>query len=496
MVRALALVAILVTGCFDETYHCTSDEQCDVGEGGRCEIDGFCTHFDGTANCPTQRRYSDHADALTNTCFDDRVTPINPCAGGQPPALPVDCYADVCARLPACCTVAWTDACVQIAQEACTSFACDTRLAVNAANATQVDRFEVDWDGAAWTITPRTGLGAPLMWVGPRPGDGAPRLAYATADALVIDTVELPIEPDHTYNSIASIDFDRDGRDTIAASFQTPTTSGIEIWKVDTLGVRETGGSSHHLTWGDDNRDGFPDALTTNSSSAYVFFNNIDGDSHVRTLSSQAVANVSGGATPGAPQIGSLDWLDFNGDTAMDLAAFGNSIRLHTRAADLNDQSQYELDCDPPDTDRSCNSDPEPDLEQTAFVGAALPTAAAPSVVVGTFPERHLYRIALQGTAVVATRMTFPGDTCTCTKMCSGGNCTYDCGGCPTILALAARDLDGDHALDLIAIDAKLRLYTATAASGFTFGAPTPLIVMLPANYTSIELSISGDVSP
>jgi hypothetical protein len=491
MVRAFALASLLLTGCFETTYHCTVDEQCDVGEGGRCEITGLCTHFDAT--CPTQRRYSDHADALTNTCFDDRVPPINPCAGGQAPAQPVDCFADVCARLPACCTSAWTDACVQVAQEACSSFTCDTRIALNAANAMQVDHLDVDWDGASWTVVPRNGTR--LTWVGPRPGERTPRLAYATPDALVVDTVMLPIEPGHTYQGIASIDFDRDARDTIAASFATATTSGIEIWKVDTLGVRSISGSSHHLSWGDENRDGFADAITTSTGSAYVFFNNVDGDGHIRTLSSQAIANVSGGPTDEAPSINAPDWLDFDGDSAMDLAEFGNSIRIHTRAAYLNDQAQFELDCDPPATTRPCMGGAEPNLEKAAFVGAALPTASGPSLVVGTYPERHLYRIGMAGTDAVASRIAFPGDTCTCIKSGTGTNTAYDCNACPPILAVVARDLDGDHVLDLVVIDAKLRLYTATAARSFTFDSGVPLLAM-PASYTSIDVSVSGDLGP
>jgi hypothetical protein len=34
--------------------------------------------------------------------------------------------------LPACCSVGWSDACAQVAQEACATLKCDTRIAVNA----------------------------------------------------------------------------------------------------------------------------------------------------------------------------------------------------------------------------------------------------------------------------------------------------------------------------------------------------------------------------
>jgi hypothetical protein len=506
MVKALALAGLVVAvaGCFDDVYSCKTNDQCDVGDAGRCELDGFCTHFDPT--CETQRRYSDHAGALTNVCFDDRVEPINACAGGQPPTTPTGCYADVCARLPACCSVGWSDACAQVAQEVCTALKCDTRIAVNASRSTMPgvsDRFQLIWDGTAWTIVPEAGLGAPLAWVGPKPGDGAPRLAYTMPGLLVVEPDELPVAADHTYNAIASVGFDRDGRDTIAAAFSSPGGNGVEIWNVTTKTSRSVNASSERLAWGDTNRDGFPDAVNANTGTGYAFLENIDDGQHSRSLSSQATANVSGGTTPGAPALRAIEWLDFDGDTNLDLAVFGTSVRVHTRASGLNDQSQFDLDCDPPSTAKACSADPEPDLEQTAFVGAAFPTASGPSLLAGIYPDRKLFRVQHQNGAAVATQLPFPNDTCTCVKTCSmtqcpGPNCscTYDCNACQSILAIATRDLDGDHALDIIAIDGKLRLYTATAASGFTFGSPTALISPLPALYTSVDISMSGALIP
>jgi len=71
---------------------------CDLGEGGRCELDGHCTHFDVT--CPLQRRYTAHAEERTGTCFDDQQLLLNPCASGQPPALLDSCTTQVCNVLP------------------------------------------------------------------------------------------------------------------------------------------------------------------------------------------------------------------------------------------------------------------------------------------------------------------------------------------------------------------------------------------------------------
>jgi hypothetical protein len=148
-------------------------------------------------------------------------------------------------------------------------------------------------------------------------------------------------------------------------------------------------------------------------------------------------------------------------------------------------------------------ADPQPDLEQTALVGAAFPTAAGPSLLASIFPDRKLFRIQDQAGTVNATQLAFPGDTCTCVRTCSmtqcpGPNCscTYDCQMCPSILAVATRDLDADHALDIIAIDAKLRVYTALAKDGYAFGTATNLVTPLPTVYTSIDISVSGALIP
>ena len=129
MVKYASLLLLLASGCFADRYRCTSDVQCDVGDGGRCETDGYCSARDIT--CATERRYGTHAGERAGQCVDDRVTPINACAGGQPPARPEGCFATVCERLPACCEVAWLDACAQLAQQEC-EVDCDVRIAITA----------------------------------------------------------------------------------------------------------------------------------------------------------------------------------------------------------------------------------------------------------------------------------------------------------------------------------------------------------------------------
>jgi hypothetical protein len=196
----LAIACALLVGCFDDRYRCTTDSQCDIGAAGSCEVDGFCTTADAT--CPTHRRYV-HAGELSDTCFDDRAVPRNACAGGQAPALPDGCFATVCERLPACCDVGWSDACVQLAQETCTDLTCDTRLAITATRGQVSERYALRWNGARWQVTPRDDASA-LSWVAPGPGELEPRLGYVTGGELVVGDVHLAAPADRTYVSISS----------------------------------------------------------------------------------------------------------------------------------------------------------------------------------------------------------------------------------------------------------------------------------------------------
>src|SRR6185503_10321882 len=113
--------------------------------------------------------------------------------------------------------VGWFDACAQIAQEtASCELDCDTRIAITATRGTVTERWDVRWSNQQWTsIDPRNDLTA-LSWVGPAPGTPEPRLAGATATELVIGGTNLEIPMGRTYQSITSIGFDRDRRDTIA----------------------------------------------------------------------------------------------------------------------------------------------------------------------------------------------------------------------------------------------------------------------------------------
>jgi hypothetical protein len=489
--RALCLLLVIASGCYDDRYRCVMDSQCDLGEGGRCEVDGYCTYHDIT--CSTRRRYAEHAGALTAQCFDDRNVPINACAGGQPPAKPEGCFATVCERLPVCCNLGWIDACAQAAQaEPSCGLRCDTRIAITATRNAVTEMWDVRYSGE-WSIEQRTDVTA-LAWVGPVPGTSEPRLATATATALVIGESSLPIPEGRDYNSITSAAFDRDGRDTIAAGYTSDSGNYVELWKMGSTTPRETRlPSADGLAWGDKNRDDFPDGILKNGGQ-YVFLDNLEDDTYTRKLSNQTAANVSGGNTPGAPGVRSFDWLDLNGDTELDLVVFGASLRIHTNADGLRDAPERDLDCDPPAPNRPCAGDPEPNLESAAFGGCALPTPGAPTLVASVFPGRKLFRIQPNGDA---SRLPFPGDGCNCTSNCNMGSCTYNCQSCVPVIGLVARDLDHDHVLDLIAIDARLNLFIALGADDYQFTGPTQIPTTFTSNtFFSVDVSVTGAPIP
>jgi hypothetical protein len=496
MVKHAFWLLLLASGCFEERYRCTSDLQCDLGEGGRCETDGYCSTHDIT--CATQRRYGAHTAELAGQCVDDRIVPANACAGGQSPAKPEGCFAAVCARLPACCDLAWTDACVQIAQEVC-ELRCDTRIAITATRGMVTELWDARFSDA-WTFEQRPDL-TTLAWTAPAPGASEPRLAGATTTELVIGETRIDVPPDRTYQSITSVNVERDRRDTVVAAYSTTMGNRAEIWKLDTRTASEMGvPGAVGLTWGDVNRDTFPDALVKNGSQQFNFLHNLENDQLQRRLSNQSAGNVAGGGTPGAPPLRSFDWIDLNGDAKLDLIVFGAEVRIHNNALGLGDAAARQIDCDPPSAARACSTDVnEPNLEAASFGGAALPTSVQPGLVITQFPGRKLFRV--EPNAAV-TPLEFPGDSCSCTKTCTGGcpgpdcTCTYNCTACVPVLALVVRDIDHDRMLDLIAIDARLQVYVGKAANGYQFGGPTAIPTGFPNTFFSVDVSVTGAPIP
>jgi len=95
--------------------------------------------------------------------------------------------------------------------------------------------------------------------------------------------------------------------------------------------------------------------------------------------------------------------------------------------------------------------------------------------VIATFPARKMYRLTVDPAAPQSPAIVPIPDACPT---------------CLPIIALDARDLDGDRRLDLVGIDPRLHVHTALAARGYQFVESVPIATAQP--FTVVELSISG----
>jgi hypothetical protein len=74
------IVALVRCSGFADGFRCHEDGQCVLdGAAGRCEADGLCSFDD--AECPSGRRYSEHAGELSDECTNDG------CAGRSLPCI-------------------------------------------------------------------------------------------------------------------------------------------------------------------------------------------------------------------------------------------------------------------------------------------------------------------------------------------------------------------------------------------------------------------------
>jgi hypothetical protein len=480
MVSRLAWCALAgLLACVRPDYECNSDRDCDIGEAGRCEIDRRCTAIDLT--CATNRRYSAHSGPKSGQCFDDSVVPVNLCAAGQPPAAPDPCTSLVCESLPSCCSTGWSEACVRQAQLQCADLVCDTRIAITANKPGSNELWDLRWDGASWTarLDPRQSV---LAWLAPAPGTSEPRLAGFAGNALAIDDLTFPVASARNYLEATSVDFDRDGRATAALAFADGRGSvRLEILKLDNGSSRElVTAAASRLAWGDVDHDSFPDGIAgAAATNRYHLLSNIDGADHLRDIDDRVVTNVTGGtATPGAlPPIRSFDWVDIDRDRQLDVIVYGFSVDVHLGRGDaISTSVLLRIDCDPPSNNNGCTAMVQDDH---AFAGAALPGASSAALVIATHPRRALYRAELSGMPAntVLTPYVFPASGC-------GASC-------PPIVAVVVRDLDGDHALDVVAIDADLQVFTGLASDGLELRAAikvptTPAAAAFPVVRTSV----------
>jgi hypothetical protein len=451
---ALALAAGALGACVHPDYHCVSDHDCDVGEAGRCEVDHRCTAYD--PSCPIHRRYSDHSGPASRTCFDDQIAPANLCAAGQPPATHEGCAASVCDALPSCCATGWSEACVAQAQILCSDLVCDTRIALTANKPAHSELWALTWDGQSWSATadPRQSV---LAWLAPAPGTREPRLAGFSAGALTFPDGSVPVAAGHTYVEATSVDFDRDGRPTAVLGFTDSAGPHLEVVKLDDGGSRVIASvAATRLSWGDVDRDPFPDGIAAaGASNRYHLLSNTEAEDRSRQVDDRVMTTVAGGTsstvTNDPPALRGFDWLDVDGDTGheLDAVAYGYSVNVHVaRDGMLGLNLLMRIDCDPPGLASTCDTMAQADQ---AFAGAAMASAAGASLVIASHPRRALYRVDLRGKPVTAvvSPYSFPVEACGAT--------------CPPIVAVVVRDLDGDHRLDVIAIDGDLQVYTALA---------------------------------
>jgi hypothetical protein len=476
-----ALVASAIAACIDPDYQCKLDRDCDVGVAGRCELDHRCTAID--AMCATHRRYSEHSGPRSGTCFDDHVAPIDLCAAGQPPATTDGCAATVCQALPTCCSTGWSEACVQEAQILCSDVACDTRIAITANKPGHTELWDLRWNGARWTaqLDMRQSV---LAWLAPAPGSGEPRLAGFAGGAFVADSFSFPVAAARNYIEATSVDFDRDGRATTVLGFTDTAGPHLEITKLDDGSSRVVASTAvTRLSWGDVDHDAFPDGIAEEAASnRYHLLSNNEADDHSRAVDDRVVATVNGGTAGSGgdpPPIRSFDWLDIDGDTQLDVVAYGFNVDVHSGKGDaIGTSVLIRIDCDPPGAAAGCDAIGQ---AAQAFAGAGLPARTGSALVIATHPVRALYRAELRGTPATMSLMpyTFPTEACAA--------------ACAPIIAVVVRDLDGDHALDVVAIDANLQVYTSLAKDNLVLRAPfkIPTIPAAPG-FFAVRTSVTG----
>jgi hypothetical protein len=151
----------------------------------------------------------------------------------------------------------------------------------------------------------------------------------------------------------------------------------------------------------------------------------------------------------------------------------------------IRDTPDFNADCDPLTTmvgmcDGNPMTEPTP-----GFAGAALPNVRGPApLIIATTTSRALQRVWVtpgMPTTFTATPLLLPV-----------------CATNAPVLAIVARDIDGDHELDLIAIDGDLHVLTAFTGGAGGFDVVDPVFVettpiLGPAiNYQAVRTSTTG----
>lgn len=452
MIRPLALALLAASlSCIDDDYACSTDGDCNLGVAGRCEVDHHCTQYDPTCAL-TQRRYTEHSGAESQTCFMGQIELANACAAGQPPASPSDpCGAIVCEVLPTCCNTGWSESCVLEAQRSC-GITCDSRVAVSASRGSAIELWDVRYDGSSFTADLVTDRIVQLDWLAPAPGSAEPRLAgFVGSDTLALVSsageLDLTIPSNRAYHDVASVDLARSVRDTVSLAWQDPVSADEELELTD-LGTMTSldfdTGVSNSQAWGDVNGDGYPDGAAGTGTKYVFLINQDDGtDDHDRDLDASVQSSFNGSAHLGITSLRDLVWRDIDGDSQLDLAAFGNSIRLHQGGTDHVSTPYLSIDCDPPVIlpNTTC------DESLANFVGTVIANGSNSVIYAGNTQARELFEIVpdgLTGTATI-TSLGIPAGV---------GSAAFP-------EAVITRDFDGDHVLDIVVIDSELGIWTS-----------------------------------
>jgi hypothetical protein len=361
---------------------------------------------------------------------------------------------------------------------------CDTRIAITATRGAKTELWDLRNDGVSWSARLRTDRTTLLAYLGPQPGATDPRLVgLLSPTALAIGDagdVMVPLSASRDYHDASSLDFDRDERDTAvlsATEVGNAANQFIEVLKLGDGSVREIPTvASTRVSWGDIDHDPYPDGVGS-TGARYTWLTNVDGDDHLRSIDDSVSSGFAGGptvGTPTPPATRSFDWADLDGDHVLDLVGFGNSLRVHLGSDRLDDVPIVNIDCDPPKYPTgTC------DTTQASFAGVVLPGDA---VIASTAPTQAIYRVKVMKGPQIAVSFTSIG--LTGPDVCPAASCT-------PILAVVARDLDGDHGLDVVAIDAQLHLFVGYSRDGLTTLAETTPITTA-TTFTAVRTSVSA----
>ncbi len=501
MVSRAAIVLVLVaSGCVEEDYHCKVDSDCNLGTEGVCEVDKRCTIR--SVSCDTGREYGPLQGALSGTCYDERRDPLNVCAEGQPPARGENaCTAAVCEAVPACCRSGWSEACVKEAQVRCTDAPheaiCDTRIAITAVRAMSTEVWTATYTpGQAWATPLKFEPAASLSWLAPARETTEPRLAVFSAGSfdppvnatLSINGDMFTLEP-RAYFQAQSIDLARDAHDVLVLGSQ----GGGAFYETLDLDTQQRHAFAKQYTVrtvvGEVNRDMYPDLASCNNSGSYAATLNEDPatGTDYRQLGVTSGDTIAGQETTTMNlQSRSIEFADLDGNGALDMIVAGKHIRAHmpaTAEEPLNASVHtINIDCIPPVSPvGTCTG---ADQALVSWVATARPGVAGTTLIAvpwanlanGT-ADRRIYELGIDRTGI--TSQTF-------VQM---GPCGATCN--KRWVAVATRDLDGDHILDIIAVDENINIYTSSSRSGGTLEL-TLQIDQPRESITNVRMTVTG----